>query len=133
MKNYYDAYHIGVSGGKDSTATLLWYIYESGLPLDKLHVSFCDTGNEDNITYDYIEMLSWHVYPIEKIRGDDNFYHLAQRKGRFPARKAQFCTQFLKIIPSREHVLNLMLEYGDCLLVWLGKIVVVGNDREYQR
>jgi len=49
----YDIYHIGISGGKDSTAALLWATRESGWPHDKIRVTFCDTGNEHQFTYDY--------------------------------------------------------------------------------
>ena len=49
--------HIGCSGGKDSTALLLWAIFESGYSRDSLDVSFCDTGNEAPATYDYISYL----------------------------------------------------------------------------
>ncbi|RMF57060.1 MAG: hypothetical protein D6743_19440, partial [Calditrichaeota bacterium] len=104
----YDVYHLGVSGGKDSTAVLLWLVYESGLPKERFVVTFCDTGNEDPLTYAFLGILSEHVFPIQTIHPREDFWQLAKRKGRFPSRKARFCTQFLKIIPSREFVLGLL-------------------------
>jgi len=64
----YDIYHVGISGGKDSTAALLWAIHDSGWPHDKIRATFCDTGNEHQITYDYIAMLSERVFPIKTIK-----------------------------------------------------------------
>lgn len=50
--------HIGISGGKDSTALLLWAVHESGYDPNSLDVTFCNTHNEHQITYDYVRMLS---------------------------------------------------------------------------
>ena len=63
----YDIYHLGVSGGKDSTAVLLWLIYESGWPLSRVLVTFCDTDNEDILTYNYLAMLTERVFPIQVV------------------------------------------------------------------
>lgn len=104
----YDIYHLGVSGGKDSTAVLLWLVYESGLPIEKIKVTFCDTGNEDRLTYSYLDMLRERVSDIETIYPERDFWELAKWKKRFPSTKARFCTQWLKIIPSRAHLLDLM-------------------------
>jgi 3'-phosphoadenosine 5'-phosphosulfate sulfotransferase (PAPS reductase)/FAD synthetase len=38
-------------------------------------------------------------------------------KGRFPSRRAQFCTEQLKTIPATEHQLA-MIERGECEAVW---------------
>jgi len=109
----YDQIHIGVSGGKDSTAVLLWAVYESGWPKEKLVVTFCDTDNEDPLTYGYLALLDELVFPIRRIvpkwkNGQEiGFYELAKLKRRFPSRKARFCTEWLKIIPSREFVKGL--------------------------
>ena len=102
----YDIYHIGVSGGKDSTAALLWLIFCSGWPLSRVRATFCDTNNEDYYTYAYLAMLTERVFPIEYIFPDLDFWELAKKKKRFPSRKARFCTQLLKIVPSRDHILR---------------------------
>jgi hypothetical protein len=39
--------HCGCSGGKDSTALLLWMVHESGYHLESIRPTFCDTGNAD--------------------------------------------------------------------------------------
>lgn len=104
----FERVHCGISGGKDSTALLLWLVNESGLPYDRLDVTFCDTGNEDPFTYAFIELLQREVFPIDTIRPQRDFWELARHKKRFPSTKARFCTQFLKVIPTRAHVRSLL-------------------------
>lgn len=112
----YDFYHLGISGGKDSTAVLLWAVYESGWPLDRLVISFCDTNNEDALTYDYLGMLSERVFPHEAIKPPLDFWELAYKKRRFPGAKSRFCTQHLKVIPSMRYV-SALTERGNVLLL----------------
>lgn len=97
-------HHIGVSGGKDSTALLLWAVYESGLDPASLDVTFSDTGNEHPITYAYVQMLSDKVHPITTLHPERDFFALANHKKRFPSPKARFCTTELKMKPARDHV-----------------------------
>lgn len=97
-------HHLGVSGGKDSTALLLWAVYESGLPRESLNVTFADTGNESQITLDYVAMLSEKVHRIVTLKPERDFYELAKHKQRFPSPRARFCTTELKMKPSRDHV-----------------------------
>lgn len=108
--------HIGVSGGKDSTALLLWAIHESGYPRDSVVASFCDTGNENQITMDYVQMLSEQIHPIVTIKPERDFYDLAKWKRRFPSRKARFCTQHLKMLPTQLFVQSLCNETATVLL-----------------
>ena len=46
---------IQFSGGKDSLATLLWVINESGFKKESMGVVFCDTVWEHDITYEHIK------------------------------------------------------------------------------
>jgi 3'-phosphoadenosine 5'-phosphosulfate sulfotransferase (PAPS reductase)/FAD synthetase len=108
--------HIGVSGGKDSTALLLWAVHESGYDPKSLIVSFCDTGNEAQETYDYIQMLSEKVHPITTINPELPFYELARKKGRFPSAVARYCTEELKMKPTRIFVKTFMAQGIDVLL-----------------
>jgi 3'-phosphoadenosine 5'-phosphosulfate sulfotransferase (PAPS reductase)/FAD synthetase len=105
----FNRYVCGVSGGKDSTALALWLWYESGIPHEHIRLTFCDTGNEDPFTYAYLDYLRT-LMPIEVITPERDFWELARHKKRFPSTKARFCTQALKIIPTREYVLALMQE-----------------------
>jgi len=120
--------HIGISGGKDSTALLLWAVYESGYPRESLEVTFCDTDNEHDWTYEHVRMLSEKVHPVTWLdmrafmhaKGNPmitGFYELAKWKRRFPGAKSRFCTEFLKIFPTKYHI--------DCLVALLGYDVVM--------
>ena len=100
-------YHVGVSGGKDSTAALLFMVYESGIDKSQINATFCDTGNETDETYAHVKMLSDKVHPIETITPPLDFYELAKHKRRFPSTRARFCTQELKIFPTQKHIFNL--------------------------
>lgn len=110
-------YHVGISGGKDSGAVLLWLVYESGIPKYKINATFCDTGNEHEWTYQQVEMLSQKVHPIETLKPELDFYNLAKKKQRFPAPKSRFCTMELKIRPSQDHIVYLSKAYDAVVAV----------------
>jgi 3'-phosphoadenosine 5'-phosphosulfate sulfotransferase (PAPS reductase)/FAD synthetase len=106
--------HIGISGGKDSTALLLWALFESGYPRESIVVTFCDTDNEHDLTYEHVHQLS-KLHPITWLTMEafmiakgwppvKGFYGLAAWKRRFPGAKSRFCTQFLKIFPTRYYI-----------------------------
>ena len=50
--------YCGLSAGKDSTATGLWLVHESGVRRESIRFAFCDTGNEHRWVYAHIMMLS---------------------------------------------------------------------------
>lgn len=108
--------HIGVSGGKDSTALLLWAVHESGYDIESLRVTFADTGNEHDITYEYVNYLSENVHPVEWLKPPLDFYQLVAKKKRFPSSRARFCTQDLKMKPCRAYIYRLMDEGHEVLL-----------------
>jgi 3'-phosphoadenosine 5'-phosphosulfate sulfotransferase (PAPS reductase)/FAD synthetase len=58
---------ISVSGGKDSTALLLLAIERQP---DNMQAVFADTGNEHEITYEYVAYLNEHVFPIRTVVAD---------------------------------------------------------------
>lgn len=103
-------YSVGISGGKDSTAVLLWMLHESGIPKEKINATFCDTGNEHDWTYAHVKLLSETLHPIQVLKPERGFFELADHKKRFPSTKTRFCTQFLKIYPSQDHVQRLRAE-----------------------
>lgn len=99
-------YHVGISGGKDSTALLLWVLFESGIPHHLIRVTFSDTGNEDELTYAHLRLILKRLLAplgiaLETLHPEHDFFELALRKKRFPSRVAQFCTIELKIEPLR--------------------------------
>lgn len=104
-------YHVGLSGGKDSSALLIWMANESGIPHDQIRASFCDTGNEADETYEQVRLLSERVLPVEWIKPELDFYELARKKKRFPSTKARFCTQELKMKPTAKYLNTLIDEF----------------------
>lgn len=154
---------ISVSGGKDSTATLL--IALERCPREHVLAIFCDTGNEHADTYAYLDYLEQaldikitrlHANFTEQLlakrrfiardvrTGRDKhgrrlrwsnkakrralsvmypsgnpFLDLCMWKGRFPSRKAQFCTEELKTAMAVEFQLVLM-EAGHQVISWQG-------------
>ncbi len=108
--------HIGLSSGKDSTALWGWAINESGYDPATIRGSFCDTENEYQEVYDQIKALDEYgqkrgVAPIATLHSI-GFLNLAIKNGRFPAAKARFCTEHLKIIPSRNYILSFVWLMG---------------------
>jgi len=91
---------ISVSGGKDSTATLLKALEEYGK--DELIVIFNDTGWEHPDTYTYLDYLEsaldikiTHIKPKDYIDLPD----LIRKMKRFPHPTYRFCTDELKQTP----------------------------------
>jgi 3'-phosphoadenosine 5'-phosphosulfate sulfotransferase (PAPS reductase)/FAD synthetase len=58
---------VSVSGGKDSTALLLLAIERQP---ENLSAVFADTGNEHELTYEYVEYLNSTVFPIRTVKAD---------------------------------------------------------------
>jgi 3'-phosphoadenosine 5'-phosphosulfate sulfotransferase (PAPS reductase)/FAD synthetase len=101
------------SGGKDSTALLLWL---RGQGIEHTTV-FCDTGWEHPLTYAYVEEINQRLLggglvvlkPDEWVpAGTTETYHdmrdLVSRKGRVPSVRARFCTEYLKTNPMRAYL-----------------------------
>jgi 3'-phosphoadenosine 5'-phosphosulfate sulfotransferase (PAPS reductase)/FAD synthetase len=119
-------YHIGISGGKDSTALLLWAIHESGLDWSDLRITFSDTGNEHDWTYWYVRYLSRYVrrvtngkVKIKWLTPELDFYELARKKKRFPSQVARFCTEHLKLLPTAKYI-NQLTETGCAVIALSG-------------
>ncbi len=74
------AHHIiGLSGGKDSTATLL--VALASLPKAQVQPVFVDTGNEQRQTYAYLDYLESRLdIPITRLRPDFSEQMAAKRK-----------------------------------------------------
>ena len=159
---------VSVSGGKDSTATLLTALER--LPKESVRPAFADTGNEHPITYEYVRNLGqWLKLDIKWVRADftekwwqrrdyvrdvwpipnpkkqtfpegvpadvvarvlavfekgptgNAYLDLCIIKGRFPSRKAQFCTDELKKQPLNKYINDLVAEHGlDQVESWQG-------------
>jgi 3'-phosphoadenosine 5'-phosphosulfate sulfotransferase (PAPS reductase)/FAD synthetase len=95
------------SGGKDSTALLLW-LREQGITHETV---ICDTGWEHPLTYGYIwdiaaELLGGHLTVLRSERYD-GMRDLVRQKGRVPSATVRFCTQYLKVEPMTSYVRGL--------------------------
>jgi len=96
------------SGGKDSTALVLWareHFGDAFLPL------FCDTGWEHPLTLAYVEhinqtVLGGRLVTVRSAKYAD-MVDLVTRKGRVPSVKARFCTEELKVLPARDYLRTL--------------------------
>ncbi|WJO23194.1 phosphoadenosine phosphosulfate reductase family protein [Pseudomonas soli] len=146
---------VSVSGGKDSTATLL---LARALEVPNLSGVFADTGNEHETTLEYVDYLvSATGISIRTVRADFTqqiarkrefintkwreqgvaesiiesalqvlqptgvpFLDLCLWKGRFPSRKAQFCTEELKRNVIVEQVILPLIEGRNMVLSWQG-------------
>lgn len=140
---------IGISGGKDSTATALYAIENIEEPL---RFVFCDTGLESPITYEYIDYLDGKLKEltgvgIEVIKADLSeamarkrerlvasgdterakhitptgtpFLDVCLLNGRFPSSLVRFCTGTLKQSVIEKKLFELS-EYGN-VFSWVGE------------
>ena len=113
---------VGFSGGIDSQATARWVLNRE--PAESVVLMNTDAGgNEHPLTTEFLASYSERVHPVITVpstvadmdgrapgaireRGlapadPLTFPLLGELKGRFPSRRAQFCTQHLKIEPQR--------------------------------
>jgi len=157
---------VSVSGGKDSTATLLVAI---ALETENLQAVFADTGNEHEQTYEYLDYLEQATHTkITRVRADFTqriegkrrfietkwreqgvaeevvlaalavlqptgvpFLDLCIWKGRFPSRKAQFCTMELKRDPMLEQMVMPLMGAGNMIISWQGVRADESINRRY--
>ncbi|WP_122745498.1 phosphoadenosine phosphosulfate reductase family protein [Pseudomonas viridiflava] len=157
---------VSVSGGKDSTATLLVAI---ALDTPNLQAVFADTGNEHEQTYEYLDYLALTTgVTITRVKADftqriegkrrfietkwreqgidelvvqaaldvlkptgNPFLDLCIWKGRFPSRKAQFCTMELKRDPMLEQVVIPLMGNDKMIMSWQGVRADESINRRY--
>ncbi len=96
------------SGGKDSQATMIKAVNDYGC--DKVKAVFCDTGWENELTYNHIQETTKSLnveLVVLKSQKYTGFIDLAKQKGRFPSSKARFCTEELKSKPAIDYILSL--------------------------
>ena len=117
---------VGFSGGIDSQACALWV--RERFPAEEIILLNSDAGgNEHPITEAFIRLYSDTVFPVTVVKAEIRdmgtagtapgrirdrrnefeetdtltFDRLAYLENRFPSRKAQFCTTYLKLHPQR--------------------------------
>lgn len=91
---------VSVSGGKDSTATLL-AMRESGIPHRAV---FADTGWEARETYEYLATLERLLgITIDRVGVPGGMRAKIRARAGFPARMQRWCTRELKVEPLRAY------------------------------
>jgi len=102
---------ISFSGGKDSTALILW-AFEN---LNDFEVIFCDTGWENKVTYDYIHYINKTLLRggliVLKSSKYEGFADMSIKRGRVPSSRVRFCTVELKLNPIVEYIQDKISEY----------------------
>jgi 3'-phosphoadenosine 5'-phosphosulfate sulfotransferase (PAPS reductase)/FAD synthetase len=94
------------SGGKDSLAALLWIRNNF---TKNFTTVFCDTGWEHPLTYKYIDEVKEKLnldLVILKSRKYQDFMDLARKKNFFPSAGRRLCTQYLKMEPVIDYLLD---------------------------
>jgi len=109
---------VSVSGGKDSTATLLKALELH--PKDNIYPIFADTHFEHPYTYEYLDYLEQQL-DIKIIRVQSSKYQgvidLIRTQKKFPNGRMRVCTQHLKQMPIREYLIANDLLNSE---VWIG-------------
>ena len=112
---------VGFSGGIDSQACARWVL--NRFPKEDVILTNSDAGgNEHPLTVEFIDWYSANIHPVARCnaivadmwktpgfaetRGFDGnevltFERMIEIKGRPPSRKAQFCTEKLKLQPQK--------------------------------
>jgi len=93
-------YIVSISGGKDSTACLLYMLER--VPKEDVIAVFCDTKWEADETYKYLEYLE-KALDVEIVRIEsEGMWALCERKGFVVNRYMRSCTMELKIKPFQK-------------------------------
>lgn len=111
------------SGGKDSTALVLWACEEFGA--DGFVPLFADTGWEHVLTMAYIEHVNRRVLSgrLETCRSEkypNGMISLVELRNRIPSATRRFCTEELKVRPSIQYIRELELRHNDSVTVYQG-------------
>jgi 3'-phosphoadenosine 5'-phosphosulfate sulfotransferase (PAPS reductase)/FAD synthetase len=101
---------VPVSGGKDSQAALK--LASENFPAQDILGLFCDTQFEHKLTYAHIKRME-EMYGIRIHRVTaGSVEEQALKHGRFPGGGARFCTEELKIWPTKRFCKQLAEEQG---------------------
>jgi 3'-phosphoadenosine 5'-phosphosulfate sulfotransferase (PAPS reductase)/FAD synthetase len=112
---------VSVSGGKDSTATLIKAIKEYGK--DNVMGVFCDTGWEHPQTYEYIDYLREKLQvEIKTLRNEkfNSVIDLIKHKKIFPSPMRRFCSEYLKLKPMINFLIELSSNPNIEIENWIG-------------
>ena len=137
LQNKGDKYLLSVSGGKDSTAMIL-YLREIAVKPELIEYVFMDTGWENIQTYEYLDYLENELdIKINRIRSNitvkpeheeiyqeclsvmgrdySDFVAMILNQRYFPYGRRQFCTSLLKVEPFQLFIDNLDYQTISCV------------------
>jgi 3'-phosphoadenosine 5'-phosphosulfate sulfotransferase (PAPS reductase)/FAD synthetase len=120
-------YIVSISGGKDSTALLLWALNNlTEDPSNEIIPVFCDTGWEHKNTYEYLEYLEKELnIKIIRLQNElGGMREVALHKGFMPNRIMKYCTFEFKIKPFKKFIYENFVSKG------IDFITLVGVRRE---
>lgn len=96
---------VNVSGGKDSSALLLWI--KAHYPLNPITALYNDTGFEHPGVLEYIQnMTSQLSIPLAMTQSTTDLLSLVRRYQAIPTGCCRFCTSFLKQDPANKWIRN---------------------------
>lgn len=108
---------VPVSGGKDSQSCLKLAL--DHYPASAIRGLFCDTKFEHPLTYQHVEdMKRMYGVRIDTVN-DGTVEEKILKYQRFPSDQARFCTEELKIWPTKRYCKALAIEQGG-FEVWYG-------------
>jgi 3'-phosphoadenosine 5'-phosphosulfate sulfotransferase (PAPS reductase)/FAD synthetase len=117
---------VPVSGGKDSQACLK--LASQSYQPDEIIGLFCDTQFEHPLTYKHIETIR-DLYQVSIMRVcAGSVPEKVKKYGMFPSGTVRFCTDELKIQPSKNFYSDLSKRQGG-FEVWYGMRAGESNDR----
>lgn len=105
---------IPLSGGKDSQACLKKAT--ETFPLHEIRGFFCDTQWEHSITYQHVEKLRDLYGPVQiDVISDGSVPEQVLKHRQFPQGGSRFCTEELKIWPTKRYLKALAEAQGSRL------------------
>lgn len=118
---------VPVSGGKDSEACLKLAVQKFGP--SKVLGLFCNTGHEHPLTIEHIKSMGrYYGVKIEELNEAGTVESQVLKWERFPGSVVRFCTDQLKIIPSKKFYKLMSEQYGG-FEVWYGMRTAESTDR----
>ena len=113
---------VPVSGGKDSTATLLLALDQ--YPKEDVVAVFNDTGWDHPITYDYLDYLrkrlGIEIHSTQGGKRGKTLVDLIRDMGKFPFGRGRFCTMYLKQYALRDWYTTELYDKDTHYEFWFG-------------
>lgn len=93
---------VNISGGKDSTALLLWI--KAHYPSNPITALYNDTGFEHPGVLQYIQNLTSQVDVPLVVLGSQGLLNIVEARGIVPGFRCRYCTRALKMNPAAKWI-----------------------------